>query len=717
MLRHRDAFKRIATIEADDADCEYYLQPCDGRLTLLHVQGAGSFCGYTGPGHCRTGQPVRQISFILNLVHWTYSSILKEGTEDRDYSSGAMSRPAIKWIPSCLLLVPMLLIPQNLEDETGNGGFYDPVARNVKEGPDAAEFDSYDLEECKPLMQDVIEMKALTQQVPTLRHEAELDDDYTRKQSVVATEQEFCSWTVSSPTDYIQLAKDDRENLKRYGIEAAHTAGADNQAKAETESKDVYNICDIVRIAHTLVLLVGPPVESKLPGGVPQAYSTTTAQQWLQVWGSRLWTLPEILLCSAEHRIRLYAIGNVQLVWSDAKAIRQLIDHHDFSVHLTQLELVSIALECLARRTIPQFAKADFIYALMGLLRRRPPINKAGTSFEALAKLSLANDSDMLLEHLICMQPLEFDAAWHQIVDAWGARLWDIEPRCQVAGIDENQTVMLDGAFGASIQWVRADPVAFFKRPTLSRTFEKILLRVSPVYFLIGLALTVLGVVLKPPSDGHDSKKAPKVNLASFIPGLILLVPAAVIVFSAPAMLLDMYGGKLWNTQALFVGFEGEIDIGVTEQLLFGFNNGASQARVGLPSRESKANQNASPAEPSRNEPGSLFTIVNTYCMTATAISVRRPPTVVLVCGQEGGMHRAVLCSYDWRRDSFARETVIRVKTKDLDRMSRVDQFRFALRRIQDDGKSGTTTARARALPRALTTLDQEASGRPDESN
>ena len=343
---------------------------------------------------------------------------------------------------------------------------------------------------------------------------------YTRKQFCVATEQELATWDLpdeETRAAYGSIAKQDRGRLLEYGIKAALSAGksafwldfqcirdADHQAKAHSQSEDVYRICDIVRAAHSLVILVGPPITSRISAHeMTPSYDPENMKLWFHEWGTRLWTLPEILLCSPEHRIKIYAIGGpsepeqlakrnfAARAWKDGKLVRQLVDHYESSIHLTPLELVSIALECFASRQTDQFNEGDIAYALMGLLRRRPAVDKSDTSFEAFARLSLANDSDALLERLLCMMPVRSDAPWHEIKDAWGARLWDIEPRCQIAGIVDDQTVTLDGAFGATIQWDTMDQVAFFKRPTLARTFGKILLRGVPAYLITALVMTM----------------------------------------------------------------------------------------------------------------------------------------------------------------------------------------------------------------------------------
>jgi hypothetical protein len=569
---------------------------------------------------------------------------------------------------------------------------------------------------------------------------------YTRWHFRVDTEEEINSKHAGKKelADYAAQAKADRAALIDFGIKAARSAGKrafwldfecirdiDNIARADSQSDDVYRICDIVRAAHSLVIVVGPPTDSRLPGGKEQAYSPTAMDQWLQQWGMRLWTLPEILLCSPEVRVKLYAVGGPKVpeelakrnfagraVWSDAKLVRQLIDHYESSIHLTPLELVSIALECFAGRTTQQFSKGDIAYALMGLLRRRPAVNKADKGFEAFARLSLANDSDRLLERLICMQPTRRNAPWHTITDAWGVRLWDIEPRCQVAGIVDDQTVTLDGAVGATIQWDKMDQVAFFKRPTFGRLIGKILLRGVPAYLLLGILFTIVAAVVKIPDgkpqsqDGSselpsgmpDSNKSGNTLLvALLVPGLIILVPSIIITLLAPVMLLNIYGGKFWSTQALFIGMEGiPADIGDVERHLFGFNHGrlkwsttgSTLSRhmlspdgecVALPPRVQARSKDNAAMDSDGDTEGTLFTLIDTFTMTATAFRAVHPPTAVIICGQEGGMQRAVLASYDWRHGTFAREAVIRIKTLALDRMFRVDRFRFALRRTTDD--------------------------------
>jgi hypothetical protein len=211
-------------------------------------------------------------------------------------------------------------------------------------------------------------------------------------------------------------------------------------------------------------------------------------------------------------------------------------------------------------------------------------------------------------------------------------------------------------------------------------------------------------------------------------------------VLSSPILLLFMYRGKFWGTQAWFFGIEGYVDLDTLETCLFGINLGRlkwstsgsilsnhhiaegsgflereceallpeaidsaiqpSQSNFGAKVpvtrgsrlwyklwtrwRYREANPSNGSATENRPPPQHdgqerLFTIVDTYSMTVTLFRARRPPVAVIICGSEGGMQRAVLCSYDWRTQTFCRETVLRMKTMVIEKMFRVDRFRFSL--------------------------------------
>lgn len=183
----------------------------------------------------------------------------------------------------------------------------------------------------------------------------------------------------------------------------------------------------------------------------------SSRRELLLSWGARMWTVPKVLLGSSEHLLAIYQYEETEFVddtkryenikaprelakrnfaaeaWEDPKLMRQLIDHFEGSLVLGPLELVTLGLECLQarlnqmkRNEYKLFSEGDMSYALLGLMRRRPAVDKNDSDFEAFAKLSLANDSNKLLERLICLLPLGNEDPWHRILDAWGVKLWDI---------------------------------------------------------------------------------------------------------------------------------------------------------------------------------------------------------------------------------------------------------------------------------------------------
>lgn len=144
---------------------------------------------------------------------------------------------------------------------------------------------------------------------------------------------------------------------------------------------------DIIRGAeNTIVIVQNPsPAGPEIP---------VTQDNALMGWGERVWTLPEVIL-SKDSSVTLVINGETpklvpktrlaELAWRDAGTSRQLVEHFQ-NLHLSRLELVSIAMKCLQERTLMGQYKGDRSYALMGLLRVRPQIDSADSSFQAFAR-------------------------------------------------------------------------------------------------------------------------------------------------------------------------------------------------------------------------------------------------------------------------------------------------------------------------------------------
>ncbi|GKZ38280.1 hypothetical protein AbraIFM66950_010381, partial [Aspergillus brasiliensis] len=495
---------------------------------------------------------------------------------------------------------------------------------------------------------------------------------------------------------YSHESTEDMDELHRIAGAAARTAGVAAYWIAcscmpddDDQCEDVYRISDVVRGAQALVVIIGPsPGLSRDEG------------EMLRHLGSRLWTFPEVLLSPSGQPISIYkrdcppdsfrvlSKRNFAIeAWGDATVSRELIDHYEGSIILRPLELVSIALQCFPNRQTTTYYDGDLSYALMGLLRRRPRVNQDDSAFEAFCRLSWANDSDRLLERLVCMLPRNLDQPWYEINDFWDSHLWDIEPLCQVVGLGGNDTVIMSGAFGAPIRWASLEPVNMLMRQTAIRAVAKVVLRSTPGWIVTGVIMLAVNQ-----SRGEGDLLAVTV-IGWVVIGLYLLV-----ILASPYLISVLYVGKTWASQPWLFGFEGYLAIGEIEKLVFGINLGrlkwspySSDLSLHVSqngecvgkdptSRESTA-QFVSAAQNSRYGELKIFTLVDTNTLTVTLFRARRPPVAMLLCGSEGGMQRALLCSYDWKSQTLYRENVLRVDTLVLDKMSRIDRFRLGLNR------------------------------------
>lgn len=408
------------------------------------------------------------------------------------------------------------------------------------------------------------------------------------------------------PGDECLCSKSDADALHEIARTAAKSARVPaywtDQCCMSTDedefSEDIYGICDVVRGAYKIVVVVGRSGKNRLPANV-------TTQMLLKEWGARMWTWPEVLLAPIGKNITICTRGGhpeaqsvemsklsfARQVWDDGSIARYLIDHFENTLKLSQLELVVLALQCLTDRVIngtTPFADGDLSYALMGLLRQRPKTDKLDTAFQAFARLSLANDSDRLLERMICLLPIAHDEEgrarnqgtslsnedtdrqarqaeiaanqkklhyWTNMNDHWGAKLWDVEPHCQVAGIAAWDTVILDGAYGATIHWDQFQRVAITTRETWSRMFGRLSIRFTPGWFLAGTLIVA--------SAAGDP--------TTLFFGAVFLIVALILILLSPILILHIYSGKVWNSQPWLFGFEGHMSLEEIEKTIFGF--------------------------------------------------------------------------------------------------------------------------------------------------
>lgn len=206
----------------------------------------------------------------------------------------------------------------------------------------------------------------------TTQYKAERDLSYV---FIAYTAEQF-----QSPEDLRALHQIADAAARNAGV-IAYWVGCSCMPDPSEMTQDVYRICDVIRGAQSLVIAVGRPPND--------ARNISTTDLMLQQWGERIWTFPEVLLAPSGKDIKVYTRGSdlkqpllvaknqfAAKVWrSDGHTSRQLIDHYEGNLILNQLELVTLALECLHKRqTAQQFLPGDHSYALMGLLRVSHPL-------------------------------------------------------------------------------------------------------------------------------------------------------------------------------------------------------------------------------------------------------------------------------------------------------------------------------------------------------
>lgn len=134
----------------------------------------------------------------------------------------------------------------------------------------------------------------------------------------------------------------------------------------------------------------------------------------LRAWAGSIWTLPELLLSpdrdfKAYHFIQHHRgvepvvmkhtiaknrfASAYALSPADGYRVRRLIDHYLGSLRLSEIELLTVALQCFSSRTAgsvgEQYLPGDYSYAMMGLVSRRPHINPFDSAFLAFARYDL----------------------------------------------------------------------------------------------------------------------------------------------------------------------------------------------------------------------------------------------------------------------------------------------------------------------------------------
>ena len=461
---------------------------------------------------------------------------------------------------------------------------------------------------------------------------------------------------------------------------------------------DVYTMCDIVRSSGQVAILLGEDTNEARLG-----------------WGSRLWTLPEGMLAPGDsvvwcHEVapgilqhdEVHKIEMTSTFWGEpdealydgGSPIRSLAEHYSNLVTLSRLELLPSIINALAAKgwTNKTARHSDLAYAVMGFLHYRVERNEDDTLFQSLARLSLSNDSDQFIERMIGILPQPWARASYlpgradidnsdlfrglAFPDQFGTRVHDVVPLCDVVGVaHEDDTVIVDNCKAIHIRWKN------FPRPVVRRHggWGKLL---ATFFVAAGLWWLVWGfnmvITWLPFWTGFAGSDVNVDAIGWLVIGFLFV--AVALSTAAPFSVRTLFGGRVEKSSPNLVAFEGVMPIAQVEEAVFGNNDGRlTYAPSSTPlcalryARHPRERQGVEPHWITHPEtmreylqdvvpPGHhLFTLVDMGDLSVSIFSAERPPTVALLCGREGGMVRAVLCSWRFENDCLYKETVVRV--------------------------------------------------------
>lgn len=522
----------------------------------------------------------------------------------------------------------------------------------------------------------------------------------------------------------------------------------------EEKDKDVYSISDAVRGARRvyIVLRNGSATEKR-------------------TFGQRVWTLPEALLAAGKTRFCVPSTlsegefdlcdtsltdmygsfwyshqtshetdgSNSVVEWAGIKqdeAMSMLIKHYSNTIKLSDLQLFSYAVQALADGITSRdgpgsavdvggYTNSYLAYAAMGLLSYRiNPLkaNEPENNFQAIARLSMVNDTDHLLERLVCMWPAGIQeenhfelpnaaAGTNKILgniakrDQYRTHLWDIKPVCQVVGVGDDAdapTVVLDRCHAIPIRWKSFPTVRYSKnfrgfRNTLAANVVYLgclmlnvgcwsLWQAVPVSFGVSYGWDSTGVTET--ETGYKTSSFMQYYLAG---AAILFAATWVTSFFSPLAVRQLCNGDGGGYSNHLVGFEGTMSLREIEIAMYGnFNNRLRYAPSSTLFSEKLRDTHSRTARPPRDldweeiyrkvpRGHRLFTLVDTGDCTVSLIATERPPVVALVCGREGGMARALLCSWRFDNNCLYREYVMRMRSSVVELSARNDWLKVSL--------------------------------------
>ncbi|KIO02804.1 hypothetical protein M404DRAFT_1002035 [Pisolithus tinctorius Marx 270] len=295
---------------------------------------------------------------------------------------------------------------------------------------------------------------------------------------------------------------------------------------------------------------------------------------------------------------------------------------------------------------------AERVYALMGFFEHRIMPSILETELQALARLSMANDSDRMAERMVSMLPqnIQPQACWYADDDQYGSELWDIEPEVNVAGVTESGALVLDGCRATCIRWEDFPEISFQTTESIRRTIAG------------RIPVTLPGWVL------YAATWMPIPATVSV--GTVFFACAAFMLVSGPFLTAYSISGRILATQPWLIGVKGVMSPEEAANRVYGATLSKRQRLFFTPSgsllakpaeddvREGLESQYNEALVQTRDD---IYTLIDTFSGTLYYFTAKRPPTVCLFTGREGGLGRFVLCSENCVANELHKETVLRM--------------------------------------------------------
>ncbi|KAG2130334.1 hypothetical protein DEU56DRAFT_466684 [Suillus clintonianus] len=501
------------------------------------------------------------------------------------------------------------------------------------------------------------------------------------------------SWCSSQPAYWVDLLCSSVQNSREYG-----------EGVADGYPADLYRMSDIYRNARfTLILLPDIPGDTR-----------SIEERW-EEWGSRVWTFPEACLsrelwCKVGNgpltRLSLQELAKLAFKQpEDEAALLNAYDlHKDPLERLARLDHLKKAIwrrnhggapqsihwqvqehddpdscDCRNHGVLQMPAQntkakpAERVYALMGFFEHRILPQETESETQALARLSMANDSDRIAERMVSMLPKCMSESWYVDNDAYGAHLWDIATDIQIAGITGSGALVLEGCRAATIHWTDFPRLRFLMGPPNKRMQE-----FWSITRVICFATSSLGFIscisflIQYFTDGYGDVT----NLSIILP--IFLSPLLLLILSVPLSHTSDLFPPIRRVEPWLIGVKGVLSADDVSKYLYGGQikgphsmryatsgshfskpKPSSRFRVGDPAQFTIADRKA----PHIDGKGDMYTLVETLSSTIYYFRARRPPTVCLFTGREGGRGRFVLCSESCELNELQKETVLRMPT------------------------------------------------------